>query len=85
MYRKTKWLEIFEGPDYIDSAFRFAHEADPKAKLYYNEFNSEREVKRGKDIQTPEETKSHGVPIDGSDSRRIGRWIIQRLQSCAPP
>ncbi len=28
-------------PDYIELAFKFAHDADPKAKLYYNEYNIE--------------------------------------------
>jgi endo-1,4-beta-xylanase len=65
MYRKTKWLELFDGPDYIDSAFKFAHEADPNAKLYYNEFNSEREVKREKIFKLIKKLKDSGVPIDG--------------------
>ncbi len=65
MYRKTKWLEIFDGPEFIDAAFRFAHEADPKAKLYYNEFNNEREVKREKIFKLLKRMKADGVPIDG--------------------
>lgn len=65
MYRKTKWLEIFNGPEFIDAAFRFAHEADPKAKLYYNEFNNEREVKREKIFKLLKRMKADGVPIDG--------------------
>ena len=31
--RKTKWREII-GPDYVQKAFEFAREADPKAELY---------------------------------------------------
>lgn len=65
MYRKTKWLEIFGGPEFIDAAFRFAHEADPKAKLYYNEFNNERPVKREKIFKLLKRLKANGVPIDG--------------------
>jgi endo-1,4-beta-xylanase len=65
MYRKTKWLEIFNGPDFIDAAFRFAHEADPAAKLYYNEFNNERPVKREKIFKLMKRLKANGVPIDG--------------------
>jgi endo-1,4-beta-xylanase len=34
--RRTLWLEGI-GPDYIELAFRFAHEADPQAKLFYND------------------------------------------------
>lgn len=38
--RKTFWLQHL-GPQYIELAFRFAHEADPAATLYYNEIGAE--------------------------------------------
>ncbi|HAA33445.1 MAG TPA: 1,4-beta-xylanase [Cyanobacteria bacterium UBA8553] len=34
------WLREI-GPEYLDLAFRWAHEADPKARLYYNEYSAE--------------------------------------------
>jgi len=34
------WLQNI-GPDYIDIAFQLAHEADPQARLYLNEFGAE--------------------------------------------
>ena len=37
--RHSKWYELI-GPDYIEKAFIFAHEADPDAKLFINEFNT---------------------------------------------
>lgn len=36
-YRKTLFFEKI-GPSYIEQAFIAAHEADPKAALYYNDF-----------------------------------------------
>lgn len=36
-FRKSKWLEII-GPEFIELAFQFAHEADPKAELVYNDY-----------------------------------------------
>jgi endo-1,4-beta-xylanase len=36
-YRHTFWYDKL-GPEYIANAFRFAHEADPNAKLYYNDY-----------------------------------------------
>jgi endo-1,4-beta-xylanase len=38
--RDTLWLREL-GPGYIADAFRWAHQADPKAKLFLNDFNVE--------------------------------------------
>lgn len=38
--RQTLWLAGV-GPDYIDKAFRWAHEADPDALLFYNDYGAE--------------------------------------------
>ena len=38
--RDTIWLRDL-GPGYIADAFRWAHEADPKALLFYNDYNIE--------------------------------------------
>src|SRR4051812_46097739 len=43
--RKTKWQETI-GDEYLEEAFRFAHEADPKAELYYNDYNEWHPEKR---------------------------------------
>jgi endo-1,4-beta-xylanase len=43
--RDTVWLRGI-GPEYIPLAFRFAHEADPDAKLYYNDYGTERTGKK---------------------------------------
>ena len=76
MYRDTKWLEIFKGPEYIEAAFRFAHEADPSAKLYYNEFNSERPDKREKIFKLLKKLKADKVPIDGVGFQ--AHWTVGR-------
>jgi endo-1,4-beta-xylanase len=38
--RKTIWMRTI-GPEYIQMAFRFAHEADPDAVLFYNDYGVE--------------------------------------------
>jgi endo-1,4-beta-xylanase len=38
--RDSPFLRLL-GPDYIADAFRWAHQADPKAKLYLNDYNVE--------------------------------------------
>ncbi len=37
-YSDSLWLRAI-GPDYIEKAFQWAHESDPDALLYYNDFN----------------------------------------------
>jgi len=38
--RDTVWLRNI-GPEYIEMAFRWAHEADPQALLFYNDYGAE--------------------------------------------
>lgn len=63
--RKSIWFRVI-GPEYIDMAFRWAHEADPKALLFYNDHSSEI-LKRKSDAiyKLVRDLKSRGVPIDG--------------------
>ncbi len=62
--RKTQWYESI-GPDYIALAFRFAHEAAPNAKLYYNDYNLNQNSKATVVCEMVKDLKSQGVPIDG--------------------
>lgn len=64
-YRDTLWLRTI-GPDYIAMAFRWAHEADPGAKLYYNDFDGEGSGAKSDGIyRLVEGLRAGGVPIDG--------------------
>lgn len=65
IYRKSNWYKICNGPDFIEAAFRYAHEADPNAKLYYNDYNSEHPVKREKIYKLLKKLIADHVPIDG--------------------
>ncbi|WP_153796928.1 endo-1,4-beta-xylanase [Foetidibacter luteolus] len=52
------------GEDYVEKAFQFAHEADPTAKLFYNDqFDSEEH--RDNVFKFLKKLKQKGVPIDG--------------------
>ncbi|MEO6851146.1 MAG: endo-1,4-beta-xylanase, partial [Mucilaginibacter sp.] len=65
IYRKSNWYTTFGGPEFIAAAFRFAHEADPNAKLFYNDYNSEQPIKREKILKLLKYLKANHVPIDG--------------------
>jgi endo-1,4-beta-xylanase len=60
--RQSPWMKII-GPDYIEKAFQFAHEADPKAELYYNDFNLENEPKRNGAIALIKKLKAEDIPV----------------------
>jgi len=62
--RKTKWLAII-GEDYIAKAFEYAHEADPDAELYYNDFSLELPAKRDGCVRLVKDLQSKGIRIDG--------------------
>ena len=55
------------GPSYIADAFRAAHEADPEALLFYNDYDIEAEAspKTEGAYQLVKQLKESGVPIHG--------------------
>ena len=54
------------GPGYIADAFRWAHQADPKAILFYNDYNTEgRNAKSDAVYALVQELRADGVPIHG--------------------
>ncbi|MFD9130504.1 endo-1,4-beta-xylanase [Kitasatospora sp. NPDC059571] len=63
--RNTIWLQKL-GPDYIADAFRWAHQADPKAKLYINDYNIEGvNAKSTALLDLVTRLRAQHVPIDG--------------------
>ena len=54
------------GPDYIARAFQYAHEADPNALLFYNDYGQEwSSVKLDSIIALVTNLKNRGIPISG--------------------
>src|SRR5581483_2879081 len=62
--RDSPWRRII-GDDYIAKAFQFAHEADPSAELYYNDYGIENAAKRNGAIALLRTLKEQRVPITG--------------------
>ena len=61
--RPSAWLKIC-GEEYIAKAFEYAHEADPNAVLFYNDYNEINPVKRAKIIRLLKSLKDAGVPVN---------------------
>jgi endo-1,4-beta-xylanase len=61
--RKSPWLKII-GEDFIAKAFEYAHEADPAAKLHYNDYNMAVDAKRAGVIRMIRDLKARGIQID---------------------
>jgi endo-1,4-beta-xylanase len=63
--REGVWLDNI-GPNYIEMAFRFAHEADPKARLYYNDYCIDDMNKKSDAVyKLMRKLLKRGVPIHG--------------------
>ncbi|MGC6424093.1 MAG: endo-1,4-beta-xylanase [Lentimonas sp.] len=71
--RDSPWLRAI-GEDYIESAFHFAHEADPDALLYYNDYNMTKKEKVDFVAEMLVRMRAKGVPIHGVGMQ--GHWKL---------
>lgn len=62
--RDDRWLQVV-GPDYLAVAFRAAHVADPKARLFINDFNTQEPAKRDCLARVVKGLLAQGVPVQG--------------------
>lgn len=82
--RNSSWVKAI-GPDYLTLAFKWAHEADPDAQLYYNDYNIDQDTNY--DQATPQYSGKHtssmlllkrlikeGAPINGVGIQ--GHWHL---------
>ena len=63
-YRQSPMYKLC-GDEFIAKAFQFAREADPKAQLFYNDYNECDPVKSQRIFNMVKAMKQAGVPIDG--------------------
>ncbi|MET0555310.1 MAG: endo-1,4-beta-xylanase [Vicinamibacteria bacterium] len=71
--RKSPWFEI-AGEDYIAEAFKAAHEADPDAELYYNDYNLYKPAKRAAAIALVKKLRAQGLRVDALGEQ--GHWQL---------
>jgi endo-1,4-beta-xylanase len=78
--KSTMWLNAL-GPDYIAEALRWAHEADPRATLFLNDYNIEGIGPKSDAMYAlVKSLKEQGVPIGG-----VGLETHLDLQFSLPP
>ncbi len=73
IFRESPWYKIC-GEDYIAKVFQWAHEADPDAVLFYNDYNTENPVKRDKIYNVLKKLLAAGVPVNAVGLQ--GHWNI---------
>ena len=72
-FRESPWYKIC-GDEYIKKAFEYAHEADPNALLFYNDYNTESPGKRDRIYKMLKQLLDQKVPIHGVGLQ--GHWSI---------
>lgn len=63
-YRESRLYKLC-GDEFIAKAFEFAHEADPNAILFYNDYNAADPAKRDRIYNMVKKMQDAGVPITG--------------------
>jgi endo-1,4-beta-xylanase len=76
--RRSRWVTTI-GPDFLTLAFKWAHEADPDAQLYYNDYNIDQGAveNKGKHVSSMMLLKrliKEGAPINGVGIQ--GHWHL---------
>jgi endo-1,4-beta-xylanase len=72
--RKSVFLDAL-GESYLTDAFKLAAKADPKADLYYNDYNIELPAKREGAINLIKKIKAAGGKVDGVGIQ--GHWGLE--------
>jgi GH35 family endo-1,4-beta-xylanase len=78
--RNSSWLRAV-GPEFIPLAFKFAHDADPDAKLYYNDYGIEAGPKHDSSMVLLRRLIKGGVPIHGVGIQ--GHWSTANVPYAA--
>ena len=74
----SPWLRLVGG-DFVELAFRFAHEADPAAELYYNDYGMDKPGKRQGVVELIRTLRAKGIRIDGVGMQSHGQLGHPRL------
>jgi endo-1,4-beta-xylanase len=74
-FRESKWYAIC-GEEFVAKAFEYAHEADPNAILFYNDYNTESPGKRDRIYKMIKGLLDKKIPIHGVGLQ--GHWSLDK-------
>lgn len=72
--RNSRWVQTV-GEDYVAKAFEYAHNADPEAELYYNDFSLDKPAKRDACVRLVKDLQGRGLRIDAVGIQ--GHWGME--------
>ncbi len=72
-YQDSIWLDVI-GPDYVEMAFQWAHEADPDALLFYNDRAEIISPLSDSIYAMVKDFKERSIPIDGVGFQMHLQW-----------
>jgi GH35 family endo-1,4-beta-xylanase len=78
--RNSSWLRTL-GPEFVTIAFKVAHQADPNAILYYNDYGIESGPKHDSSLILLKRLLKDGAPINGVGIQ--GHWSTGRVPFAA--
>jgi endo-1,4-beta-xylanase len=79
--RQSQWFSII-GEDYVAKAFEYAHEADPDAELYYNDYNLDYEAKCKGAVELVKKLKQQGLKVTAIGTQghhKMDRPTLQQI------
>ena len=82
-WRRSGWYDII-GPDYVRLAFQFAHEADPGALLFYNDYETQNPARRAMIVELIRSLRKRGVAINGIGHQshyNVNRSVAAELEA----
>ncbi|MFN3148875.1 endo-1,4-beta-xylanase [Bremerella sp.] len=74
--RNSEWLKSL-GPEFLTLAFKYAHQADPDAILYYNDYGIESGPKHASSLVLLKRLLDEGAPVHGVGIQ--GHWRSGRV------
>ena len=78
--RQSQWFKII-GEDYVAKAFQFAHEADPNAELYYNDYSLEMPAKRDGCVALVKKLQAQGIKVAGIGTQHHDKLATPSLEN----